>query len=501
MRAYKANMIPGGTTPVINVSQYDNDYAVTVTLIEGAEIYTPPVGATIRVEGTKPDGNGFEYPCTYQGNVVTMPIYTQMTAVAGRFPIELVVYQSGLRVGSCNIIFAVEKAPLGEDTDISETVIPDIIAGAQAQANAAAASATTASSAATNAVSARNAAIEAAQAAAQSAASLTVDTELSSTSTNPVQNKVIDATVTELKNETTELKSAFNSEMPDAQAGLISLESGTWRDGLYKYNDNSRVRTVFTIDISGLYQITVPSSYRFMVYSFTDDLTTALGTVSWTNSCLISSLPAGTKYIRLIFRLNPDVSDIRTYVETIKRDVQFIRKDTPSITDIKSDISSLTSQVQDAQNNQITLESGSWRDNIKFSDNSRIRTRYMIKTNNLYEITMPDGYYFMVFPFDSNKTALEYTSSWSTDLLISALPSGTKYIKMNFRKNPNESDIRSQIETFKDVLNLVTNDKKLINKIPNLEESCSNAVLSFTTAEFNSADFDTMNCGNGIILF
>ena len=64
MRAYKANMIPGGVTPTINVSQYDNDYAVTVTLIEGAEIYTPPSGATIRVEGTKPDGHGFEYPCT-----------------------------------------------------------------------------------------------------------------------------------------------------------------------------------------------------------------------------------------------------------------------------------------------------------------------------------------------------------------------------------------------------------------------------------------------------
>lgn len=137
MRAYTANMIPGGTTPTINVSQYDNDYAVTVTLIEGAEIYTPPVGATIRVEGTKPDGHGFEYPCTYQGNVVTMPIYTQMTVLSGRFPIELVVYQSGLRVGSCNIIFAVEKAPLGEDTDISETVIPDIIDAAQASAEAA----------------------------------------------------------------------------------------------------------------------------------------------------------------------------------------------------------------------------------------------------------------------------------------------------------------------------------------------------------------------------
>lgn len=137
MRAYTADMIPGGASPVINVSQYDNDYAVTVTLIEGAEIYTPPSGATIRVEGTKPDGHGFEYPCTYQGNVVTMPIYTQMTVVSGRFPIELVVYQNGLRVGSCNIVFAVEKAPLGEDTDISETVIPDIIDAAQSSAEAA----------------------------------------------------------------------------------------------------------------------------------------------------------------------------------------------------------------------------------------------------------------------------------------------------------------------------------------------------------------------------
>lgn len=172
MRAYTADMIPGGASPVINVSQYDNDYAVTVTLIEGAEIYTPPAGATIRVEGTKPDGHGFEYACTYQGNVVTMPIYTQMTAVAGRFPIELVVYQSGLRVGSCNIIFAVERAPLGDNTDISETVIPDIIAGAQAQADAAAASATEAASSAASAETAKDAAMDAAQDAIDAAQEL-----------------------------------------------------------------------------------------------------------------------------------------------------------------------------------------------------------------------------------------------------------------------------------------------------------------------------------------
>lgn len=81
---------------------------------------------------------------------------------------------------------------------------------ASASATAAAASAATASSAETNAVSARDAAIEAAQAAAQSAASLTVDTELSSTSTNPVQNKVIDATVTELKNDLSSESAQFS---------------------------------------------------------------------------------------------------------------------------------------------------------------------------------------------------------------------------------------------------------------------------------------------------
>ena len=62
-----------------------------------------------------------------------------------------------------------------------------------------------------------------AQAAAQSAASLTVDTELSSTSTNPVQNKVIDATVTELKNETTELKSAFEALGLSVVDGAINI--------------------------------------------------------------------------------------------------------------------------------------------------------------------------------------------------------------------------------------------------------------------------------------
>lgn len=200
-REIVVNMVPGGVTPVIHVSQYDDGYGITANLIENSGTYTVPTGATVSIEGTKPDGHGYAYLCTYQDNAVVIPVNTQMTAVKGKHPCELVVRKEGLRVGSKNMIMAVEVAGLGEDTIISDTELPAIISLAQEQEEAAAASATTASSAATNAVSARNAAIEAAQAAAQSAASLTVDTELSSTSTNPVQNKVIDATVTELKND------------------------------------------------------------------------------------------------------------------------------------------------------------------------------------------------------------------------------------------------------------------------------------------------------------
>lgn len=229
-REIVVNMVPGGVTPVIHVSQYDDGYGITANLIENSGTYTVPIGATVSIEGTKPDGHGYAYLCTYQDNAVVIPVNTQMTAVKGKHPCELVVRKDGLRVGSKNMIMAVEVAGLGEDTIISDTELPAIIALAQEQEEAAASSATAAASSATEAAaSATQAASSAASAAAsaeqatEAAASLTVDTELSSTSTNPVQNKAIDATVTELKNETTELKSAFEALGLSVVDGAINI--------------------------------------------------------------------------------------------------------------------------------------------------------------------------------------------------------------------------------------------------------------------------------------
>ena len=147
-REIVVNMVPGGVTPVIHVSQYDDGYGITANLIENSGTYTVPVGATVSIEGTKPDGHGYAYLCTYQDNAVVIPVNTQMTAVKGKHPCELVVRKEGLRVGSKNMIMVVEVAGLGEDTIISDTELPAIIALAQEQEEAAAASAASAETAA-----------------------------------------------------------------------------------------------------------------------------------------------------------------------------------------------------------------------------------------------------------------------------------------------------------------------------------------------------------------
>lgn len=267
-REIVVNMVPDGVTPVIHVSQYDDGYGITANLIENGGTYTVPTGATVSIEGTKPDGHGYAYLCTYQDNAVVIPVNTQMTAVKGKHPCELVVRKDGLRVGSKNMIMAVEVAGLGEDTIISDTELPAIIALAQEQeeaaassASQAAASATTASSAATNAVSARNAAIEAAQAAAQSAASLTVDTELSSTSTNPVQNKVIDATVTELKNELTDV---FSQSLD----GTFTSSGNKW----FEFNFAIGKTYKFKNTSSGNYGMVVHTVNAFGSYNYIEQI-------------------------------------------------------------------------------------------------------------------------------------------------------------------------------------------------------------------------------------
>ena len=139
MQTNNLQIAPSGIMPRVNVSQYDNGREIHFLLFDGSSSYTPPTGAEIRVEGTKKDGNGFSYECTYSGNNVTVTIKSQMTVFAGDVLCELRISKGDLDIGTLNFILGVEEGALADDVPISDTEIPAIIElakGEQYQAEA-----------------------------------------------------------------------------------------------------------------------------------------------------------------------------------------------------------------------------------------------------------------------------------------------------------------------------------------------------------------------------
>jgi len=192
------NVIPSGVRPVIHCSQYDNNLsAIRFKLYKDNTEFVIPTGAAVIINGYKPDNTGFSYAASaISGNVATINVTQQMTAIAGDVLCELRVRTENQIIGTLNFVLRVEPAPLTDDTIISETDIPlieqavdiaanlaeyiqitvDNAAAAKASAEAAAASATDAASdaasAASDAASVQELydSIEAAKAAANAAA-------------------------------------------------------------------------------------------------------------------------------------------------------------------------------------------------------------------------------------------------------------------------------------------------------------------------------------------
>lgn len=121
------DITPGGVPQIVKLSQYDKTIPqIQAVLWNGPSGYIIPTGATVWVAGTKPDKTGFEYQCTYSNSTVTINITEQMTAVAGRVPVEIIVETATGRKGSANFFLDVEPAALADDTIISDTDIPVI---------------------------------------------------------------------------------------------------------------------------------------------------------------------------------------------------------------------------------------------------------------------------------------------------------------------------------------------------------------------------------------
>lgn len=146
-------VIPDSAPIVIPVNQYDYDdpnYAgrLVFNLIYEGQTYDM-TGATASIQGTKPDGTVFAYDAAVSGSIVRAKLTQQMTAVYGRTVGNLIVMDAdNNRIGTFAFWLEVQKSAIDGTADPSETEIPELIALATAQAQAAQQSATEAASSA-----------------------------------------------------------------------------------------------------------------------------------------------------------------------------------------------------------------------------------------------------------------------------------------------------------------------------------------------------------------
>ena len=141
MQSTNLDMTPGGVKPRVHVSQYDKGRTLTFHLFDGAMAYTIPTGATVTIDGIKPDMHGFSYETSWNGNAVSVEVSQQMTVLTGDVECEIRVKKDEVDIGSANFQMVVENSPINDETIISDTDLPLIIALATAQMEAAAASA------------------------------------------------------------------------------------------------------------------------------------------------------------------------------------------------------------------------------------------------------------------------------------------------------------------------------------------------------------------------
>lgn len=159
---FDLNLIPNSAPIVVHVNQYDVGTGRLIAhLYDGEVAYTPASGATALIEGTKPDKKGYSYYATISGSTVTANLTQQMSVVAGRSRVNLIIKEGNNRTGTFVFILDVQATGLSDDTDTSSSELAPYIDGAQAAAREAAESAQTAVDAKNTAVSAKDTAVSA----------------------------------------------------------------------------------------------------------------------------------------------------------------------------------------------------------------------------------------------------------------------------------------------------------------------------------------------------
>ncbi len=124
MQNINVNITPDNYPQSLYFSQNDVGREFKINITD----FTIPVGATVKIQATKPSGFGFSVSGTVSGNSVTFETTDEMTDEAGRFPAELVVESGSVVIGTANFLMVGEANPHPEGTtDGSQgTIIPEL---------------------------------------------------------------------------------------------------------------------------------------------------------------------------------------------------------------------------------------------------------------------------------------------------------------------------------------------------------------------------------------
>lgn len=135
MQTQNLQIIPRGIKPIIKASQFDVGREFQLKLYDGAVAYTPPTGTALRLDGVKPDGTVFSYTenLSLSGSTITVTTTTQMTILEGTVQCEIRMTKDNDDIGTINFDLMVEKSPINETTDLSQTEVPALVILARTQ--------------------------------------------------------------------------------------------------------------------------------------------------------------------------------------------------------------------------------------------------------------------------------------------------------------------------------------------------------------------------------
>lgn len=116
-------MVPGGVPLVLHVSQYDAERAYILTPYYGSVKYERQPDSTAVLEATKPDGTVVAIAVTYgEDGTISFNLPASITQAAGDVRSKVsILNESGKRVSSAKIVFAVDAAGIDTYARVSES--------------------------------------------------------------------------------------------------------------------------------------------------------------------------------------------------------------------------------------------------------------------------------------------------------------------------------------------------------------------------------------------